>query len=139
MTIPKLLKELKFLVLEAQKYDSAEKFAGTLGIPEKDIVWIQVFGSSVEGKPNPNDIDIFVAVKEGSMKFKRIGGPYHPIVKDVGKLRYFIMPESEAEDFLNAMLYIGRKDPDRGYQGKTVAIKSLRDFYVQAKNISFLT
>ena len=113
MIIPKLLKELKFLVLEAKKYDSAEKFAGTLGIPEKDIVWIQVFGSSVEGKQNPNDIDICVAVKDGSMKFKRIGGLYNPIVKDVGKLSYFIMPESEAEDLLNAMLYTGRKDPDR--------------------------
>jgi hypothetical protein len=49
------------------------------------------------------------------------------------------MPESEAEDFLNAMLYTGRKDSDRGYEGKTVEIKSLRDFYVQAKKISLLT
>jgi hypothetical protein len=139
MTTPKLLKELKFLVAEAKKYKSAEKFAGTLGIPEENIVWIKVFGSSVEGKPKPNDIDIFVAVKKRSMKFKRIGELYNPIIRDVGKLSYFIMPESEAEDLLNAMLWTGRKDQDRLYQGKTVEIKSLRDFYVKAKKVSFST
>lgn len=54
------------------------------------------------------------------------------VVKDIGKLSYFIMPESEAEDLLNAMLYTGRKDPDRAYKGQIIEIKSLRDFYTQA-------
>jgi hypothetical protein len=97
----KIPKELDFLALEARKYKSAEAFADTLGIPEKNIVWITVFVSSVEGKQKPNDIDIFVAVKNGSMKFKKSGGLYMPVVKDIGKLSYFIMPESEAENLLN--------------------------------------
>jgi len=113
-------KELKPLALEAKKYGSPEAFRETLGILEKDIVWIKVFGSSVEGKQRPNDIDIFVAVKDGSMKFRKSGGLCNPIVKEVGRLNYFIMPESEAENLLNAMLYTGRKDPDRKYTGKTV-------------------
>ena len=125
-------KELMALALEAMRYKSAEEFSETIGIPEKHIVWIRVFGSSVEGKRNPNDIDIFVAVKNGSIKFRKSGGLYMPVVKDAGKLSYFIMPESEADDLLNAMLYTGRKDPDRVYEGKAVEIKSLRDFYVQA-------
>jgi|GEM_PF-5861132 len=120
------------LASEARKYKSAEEFLGTLGVPEKDIAWIRVFGSSVEGKPKPNDVDIFVAVKDGSMRFRKADGLYMPIVKDVGKLNYFIMPESEAENLLNAMLYTGRKDPGRMYQGRTIEIKSLRDFYVEA-------
>jgi len=130
-------KELKFLALEAQKYNSPAEFTDTLGIPEKDIVWIRVFGSSVEGKQNPNDIDIFVTVKDGSMKFRRSAGLCKPIIKEVGKLSYFIMPESEAENLLNAMFYTGRKDQHRLYQGKTVEIKSLRDFYFQANFLSF--
>lgn len=133
-TIPK---ELRLLALEAKKHNSSEAFLETLGVPEENIVWIRVFGSSVEGKPKPNDIDIFVAVKDGSMKFRKSGGLCNPIVKEVGKLNYFIMPESEAEDLLNAMLYTGRKDQKRLYQGKTVEIKSLRDFYFQANFLSF--
>jgi len=128
-TIPN---KLTLLASEVKRYSSVERFLDTLGIPEKDIVWIKVFGSSVEGKPKPNDVDIFVAVKDGSMKFKKAGGLYNPIVKEIGKLNYFIMPESEAEDLLNAMLYTGRKDQNRLYQGETVEIKSLRDFYFLA-------
>lgn len=132
-------KELKFLALEAKKYNSPAEFAGTLGIPEKDIVWIKIFGSSVEGKLKPNDIDIFVAVRDGSMKFRKSAGLRKPIIKEVGKLSYFIMPENEAENLLNAMLYTGRKDQHRLYQGKTVEIKSLRDFYIQARALSHLS
>ena len=139
VTMGKITNELDFLALEVRKYKSAEGFAETLGIPEKNIVWIKVFGSSVEGKQRPNDIDIFVAVKNGSMKFRKSSGLYMPIVKEIGKLNYFIMPESEAENLLNAMLYTGRKDPDRAYKGKTIAIKSLRDFYFQAISSSSLS
>ena len=92
----------------------------------------------MEGKQNPSDIDIFVAVKDGSMKFKKSVGLYMPIIKEVGKLSYFIMPECEAEELLNAMLYTGRKDQKRLYQGKIVEIKSLRDFYIQANSLSNL-
>lgn len=60
-----------------------------------------------------------------------------PLVKDVGRLGYFIMPESEAEDF--AMLYTGRKDPDRAYEGKAIEINSLRDFYTQASKRAIIS
>ena len=125
-------KELTLLASEVKKYSSVERFLDTLGMPEKDIVWIKVFGSSVEGKPKPDDVDIFVAVKDDSMKFRKAAELYNPIMKEIGKLNYFIMPESEAEDLLNAMLYTGRKDQGRRYQGKTIEIKSLRDFYFLA-------
>ena len=131
-------KELALLALEARKYSSVEKFLDTHGIPEKDIIWIKVFGSSVEDKSKPNDVDIFIAVKNSSMKFEKIDGLYNPVVKEKGKLNYFIMPESDAEDLLNAMLYTGRKDQKRLYQGKTVEIKSLKDFYIQARSLSNL-
>lgn len=124
--------ELKTLATEAGKYKTAEDFSKTLGVPEESIKSIKVFGSSVEGKLKPNDVDIFVTVKDGSMKFKKAGGLPIPVVKTKGKLNYFIMPESDAEDFLSSMLYTGRKDPERLYSGKTVAIDSLKDFYNQA-------
>ena len=131
ITITGIPKTLILLALEARKYKSADKFVETLGIPEKNIVWIKVFGSSVEGKAKPRDIDIFIAVKDSSMKFKKSRGLYRPIIKEVGRLNYFIMPEVEAENLLNAMLYTGRKDPNRAYKGKTIKIKSLRDFYIK--------
>ena len=124
--------QLWALAREARKYNSAEEFAGTLGIPEKDILWMKAFGSSVEGKPEPGDIDIFVAVKEGTMRFTKENELYNPAVKEVGMLHYFIMPESQAMELLDAMLYTGRKDADIGHTGKTVNIESLRDFYTQA-------
>lgn len=138
-TIEGIPEELTLLALEARKYKSADEFVETLGIPEEKIVWIKVFGSSVEGKVNPHDIDIFVAVKNGSMKFKKNHGLYNPITKEIGKLNYFIMPKVDAEEFLDSMLYTGRKDPDRGYKGKTVEIKSLRDFYIKATRKSSLS
>ncbi len=78
---PKIPQELLALAEEARKYGNAEEFAGTMGIPGKDIVWMKAFGSSVEGKPNPGDIDIFVAVKDGAMKFTKDNELYNPIVK----------------------------------------------------------
>lgn len=45
-----------------------------------------------------------------------------PIIKDVGKNQFFIMPESEGENLLNAMLYTGRKDPDRMHSGRTLDV-----------------
>lgn len=125
-------KGLEALAKEAGKYKSAEDFAKTLGVPEDAVKSIKVFGSSVEGKANPNDIDIFVTVKDGSMKFKKVGGLPAPIVKEAGKLNYFIMPESDAEDLLQSMLYTGRKDTERLYSGKTIAVDSLKDFYSKA-------
>jgi hypothetical protein len=123
--------ELLTLGREAGRYSSAEEFAETLGIPEKDIVWMKVFGSSVEGKPNPGDIDIFVAVRDGAMRFTKDNELYNPIVKESGMLHYFIMPESQAMELLDAMLYTGRKDTDTGHTGKTVNVKSLRLFHTQ--------
>ena len=124
--------QLWALAREARKYNNAEEFVGTLGIPEKDILWMKAFGSSVEGKPEPGDIDIFVAVKEGTMRFTKENELYNPAVKEVGMLHYFIMPESQAMELLDAMLYTGRKDADIGHTGKMINIESLRDFYAQA-------
>jgi hypothetical protein len=121
--------ELLALAREARKYDNAEEFSGTLGIPEKDIVWMKAFGSSVEGKPNPGDIDIFVAVKNGAMTFTKDNELYNPIVKESEMLHYFIMPESQAMELLDAMLYTGRKCRNTGHTGKTVNIESLQGFY----------
>lgn len=100
------------------------------GVNPEDIVSVRKFGSSVEGKKNPNDVDHFVIVKDGSMKFSKRGGLPNPIIKTVGKNQYFIMPESDGEDLLQAMLYTGRKDSDRGYTGKTVDVT--KDFKNQA-------
>lgn len=121
--------ELNFFAKQAEKYATPEAFQKTLGVDEKIIKNIQLFGSSVEGKVKPNDVDIFVTVKDGAMKFKKSGGLPVPIKKDVGKLSYIIMPESDAEDLLQSMLYTGRKDSSRGYSGKTIGIKSLKDFH----------
>ena len=79
--IAEIPQELDGLAREAGKYNSAEEFAETLGIPEKDIVWMKVFGSSVEGKSNPGDIDIFVAARDGVMRFPKEDELYNPIVK----------------------------------------------------------
>jgi hypothetical protein len=127
----RISQELLALAREAGKYGSADKFAETLGIPEKDIVWMKIFGSSVEGKPNPGDIDIFVAVTDGTMRFTKDNELYNPIVKETGMLHYFIMPESQAVELLDAMLYTGRKHPDMAHTGKTVTIESLWDLYIR--------
>ena len=124
--------QLWALAREARKYNNAEEFVGTLGIPEKDILWMKAFGSSVEGKPEPGDIDIFVAVRDGTMRFTKDNELYNPEVKEAGMLHYFIMPESQAMELLDAMLYTGRKDPDTGNTGKTVNLRPLRDFYIRA-------
>jgi hypothetical protein len=129
MATARIPQELLALAREARKYRRAEEFAGTLGIPGEDIEWMKVFGSSVEGKPDPGDIDIFVAVKDGAMKFTKDNELYNPIVKESGMLHYFIMPESQATELLDAMLYTGRKCQDTGHTGKTVNIESLQGFY----------
>lgn len=95
-----------------------------LGIHTDSIVSVRRFGSSVEGKRNPNDYDYFVVVKNNSMKFIKRGGMPMPVIKNIEKKQFFIMPESEGENLLNAMLYTGRKDPDRMYSGKTLDITS---------------
>ena len=130
--IERIPQELVALAREAKKYNSVEKFAKTLGIAEKDIVWMKAFGSSLEGNPEPGDIDIFVAVRDETMRFTKDNELYKPMVKEAGMLHYFIMPESQAEELLDAMLYTGRKDPDTGHTGKAVNVESLRDFYIRA-------
>ncbi|MBI5732636.1 hypothetical protein HY967_01610 [Candidatus Jorgensenbacteria bacterium] len=91
-----------------------------IGVKSENIVSVRQFGSSVEGKVKPNDYDHFIIVKDGSMKFSKRDGMNQPIIKTVGKDQYFIMPETDGEDLLQAMLYTGRKDQDRLYSGKTV-------------------
>lgn len=86
-------------------------------ISKEDIIRMYQFGSSVEGKDHPNDIDIFVIVKNGRYQFKKDNGLHTPIVFDEGQYHYFVMPEDDGEDLLNAMLYTGRKDPDRQHRG----------------------
>ena len=81
---PKIPRGLLALAKEARKYKSAEEFTGTLGIPAENIVWMKAFGSSVEGKLKPGDIDIFVAAKNGRMRFTRDDELYNPIVKESG-------------------------------------------------------
>ena len=63
------------------------------------------------------------------MKFTKDNGLYNPIVKESEMLHYFIMPESQATELLDAMLYTGRKYRDTGHTGKTVDIESLQGFY----------
>jgi hypothetical protein len=92
------------------------------GVDRSNIVDMKVFGSSVEGKLKPNDVDVFVKVKDGSMKFKNAGGLPSPIVIKKGKIQYFVMPESQGDDLLNAMLYTGRKDQARLYSGTAVKV-----------------
>ena len=92
------------------------------GIPKENIKSMKIFGSSIEGKKKPNDIDVFVTVKNDSMKFPKKGGLPSPIIKKQGKVQYFIMPESDADDLLQSMLYTGRKDADRGFSGRTINI-----------------
>jgi hypothetical protein len=93
-----------------------------IGINSENIISVQRFGSSVEGKTKPNDFDHFVTVKNGSMKFKTKGGLTEPIIKKVGNNQYVIMPEKDSQELLDAMLYTGRKDQDRLYSGKTIDI-----------------
>ena len=92
------------------------------GVDPKNITQMRIFGSAVEGKKNPRDIDVFVTVKDGSMKFKKSGGLPKPEIIKHGKVQYFVMPESDADSLLEAMLYTGIKDADRGYSGSTVSI-----------------
>lgn len=91
-------------------------------VSAEDVTWAKVFGSSANGASAPHDIDVFVAVREGAAKFPIKGGLPAPIVKNVGKVQYFIMPESDAQDLLDAMLYVGRKE--KGNAGKTINITS---------------
>ena len=93
-----------------------------LGLNSQNIVSVKRFGSSVEGKMKPNDYDHFVIVKNGSMKFTKKAGLPTPLIKNIGENQFFIMPESDGENLLNAMLYTGRKDPERMYSGKTLDI-----------------
>lgn len=69
-----------------------------------------------------DSIDIFVIVKNGKYKFRKIGGLYEPIVFDEGEYHYFVMPEDGGEDLLNAMLYTGRKNPDKQHRGIKVSL-----------------
>ncbi len=109
-----------------RKYIEGKDVGDVPGVKRENIVSMKVFGSSVEGKAKPGDIDIFVTVKDGSMKFKKRGGLPQPIIIDKGKFSYTVMPKEAAAELLDAMLYTGRKDADRGYSGKSVDIpKSL--------------
>ena len=94
-----------------------------LDVDGRDILKIYQFGSSVEGKKNPRDIDLFVIVKNGRYKFRKHSGLHMPFVFNEGKKQYFIMPESDGEDLLSAMLYTGRKDPDRQHKGIKIRIR----------------
>lgn len=91
-------------------------------IKKQDIVKIYQFGSSVEGKKHPRDIDLFVIVKDDKYKFKVQNGLHDPYVFNEGKKQYFIMPEKDGEELLDAMLYVGRKDPDRQHQGIKIRV-----------------
>lgn len=107
-----------------------------LGLITKDIVAVKRFGSSVEGKIKPNDYDYFIIVKDNSMKFSIKTGLPAPKIMDIGKNQFFIMPESDGEDLLDAMLYTGRKDPDRLYSGKTIDITGqFKALYSKAEQI----
>lgn len=97
-----------------------EDFTNIEGVDPKNIKKVQLFGSSVEGKANPNDIDVFVTVADDAYKWKKRGGMTQPLSFERGKFSYIVMPESEGEDLLNAMLYTGRKDGDRAYSGTAV-------------------
>lgn len=107
-----------------------------LGLNTKIIVSVKRFGSSVEGKAKPNDYDYFIIVKNGSIKFTKKAGLPAPLIKNIGKNQFFIMPESDGVDLLNAMLYTGRKDPQRMYSSRTVDITNqFKAIYNQAKVI----
>lgn len=94
-----------------------EDFTDIAGIEPKKIKKVQLFGSSVEGKKTPGDIDVFVTVADDATKWNKKGGLINPITFERGKFSYIVMPESEAKDLLDAMLYTGRKDADRAYSG----------------------
>lgn len=83
---------------------------------------MRIFGSAVEGKAKPNDVDILVAVRNGSIPFGRLSpdGPVEPIVIQKNKIHYFVMPESEADDLLEALLWTGRKA--KGHEGHVIEI-----------------
>lgn len=104
-----------------------------LRLDAENIISIKRFGSSVEGKAKPNDYDYFIIVKNDAMKFAKRAGLPSPIIRDVGKNQFFIMPESDGEDLLNAMLYTGKKDPERMHSGKTLDItKQFKILYNKA-------
>jgi len=104
-----------------------EDFTNIPNVDKSKIKSVKIFGSSVEGKAIPNDVDVFVTVADDAAKFKKSkGGLTAPIVFDRGKFSYIVMPESEAQSLLDAMLYTGRKDADRLYSGTAVDLpKSL--------------
>lgn len=99
-----------------------EDFTKIEGIEPSNIKKVQLFGSSVEGKANPNDIDVFVTVSDDAYKWKKRGGMIQPLSFERGKFSYIVMPESEGSDLLSAMLYTGRKDGDRAYSGTAVTL-----------------
>lgn len=91
-------------------------------IKKEDILKIYQFGSSVEGKKEPRDIDYYVIVKNGKYPFKKDHGLYQPFVFEEGIKQYFVMPEADNENLLSAMLYTGRKDPKRHHQGVKIRV-----------------
>ncbi|OQA36621.1 MAG: hypothetical protein BWY53_00441 [Parcubacteria group bacterium ADurb.Bin326] len=115
MQLPRALEPIKDMVKSVDLGDIK-------GVDRNNIVDMKVFGSSVEGKLKPNDVDVFVKVKDGSMKFKNAGGLPSPIIIKKGKVQYFIMPESQGDELLDAMLYTGRKDQSRLYSGTAVKV-----------------
>lgn len=117
--------EIKFpkRIVEAVRADVAkENFTDIPGIQPDKVKSVKLFGSSVEGKLQPNDIDVFVTVADDAAKWKTKGGMIEPKTFDRGRFSYVVMPESEADDLLQAMLYTGRKDPDRAYSGTAVVL-----------------
>ena len=113
VTVPKRAQSIKDDIIK-------EDFTDIQGIDKSKIKKVELFGSSVEGKANPGDIDVFVTVADDAAKFKIKNGIATPITFERGKFSYIVMPESDASNLLDAMLYTGRKDPDRGYSGTAV-------------------
>lgn len=113
--VPKRLKGVADDVLK-------EDFTAIKNVDPENIKKVQIFGSSVEGKAKPRDIDVFVTVKDDAAKFKQKDGLVDPITFERGRFSYVIMPESQAQELLDAMLYTGRKDPDRAYSGTAVTV-----------------
>jgi len=99
-----------------------ENFTDIPGIEPSKIKKVQLFGSSVEGKAMPGDIDTFITVADDAFKWKKLGGLPAPITFERGKFSYIVMPESESKNLLEAMLYTGRKDADRAYSGTAVNV-----------------
>ena len=89
---------------------------------EEDIVRMYQFGSSVEGSIKPNDVDIFVIVSDNKYKFTKWYGANKPFVFRDHEYHYFVMPEEDGEDLLNAMLHTGIKDSNRQHKGVKVRL-----------------